>query len=238
MKNANASISKANKRGKVREMAKTAKKSLPALDTGEIITPDNVQTIAERVATRAIKTAYAASANDFMRRLHADACADVYQRRADYKTPLSDGYDVVQESAAVLSAHIGLRLHDTARTGEFDRAGKPIDVLRATFRAATRYINAQRQRVYKHAYIIDDATACGYVPALQYGITTAADYKRLREIICAMRLTATQRQVVLLRLRGLSIHAIAEKTRRHRKTVQEILRAVGKKYRATVDAEQ
>ena len=238
MKTAKVANSKATKRGKVREMAKTAKKSLPALDTGEIITPDNVQTIAERVATRAIKTAYAASANDFMRRLHADACADVYQRRADYKTPLSDGYDVVQECAAVLSAHIGLRLHDTARTGEVDRAGKPIDVLRATFRAAARYIARQKRRAYKYAYIIDNAAACGYVPALQYGITTAADYERVREIIRAMGLTITQRQILALRLRGLSIHAIAEKTRRHRKTVQEILRAVGKKYRATVDAEQ
>ena len=237
MKNANASISKANKRGKVREMKKAAKVPAPAIDCGEVITADNVQSIAERVAIRAIKTAYAASGADFMRRLYADTCGDVCQRRADYRSPLSDGYDVVQECAAVLSAHIGLRLHDTAGTGEVDKAGKPIDVLRATFRAAARYIARQKRRAYKYAYIIDNAAACGYVPALQYGITTAADYERVREIIRAMGLTITQRQVLLLRLRGLSIHAIAEKTRRHRKTVQEILEAIQKKYRATVGAE-
>lgn len=238
MKTTKTSIKVANKRGIVREMEKAASFPAPAIDRGEVITADNVQSIAERVAMRALKTAYAASGNGYVRILHASLCADVFDRKQDPRAVLSDGYDIAQEAAAVLWAHMGLHLHDPARTGEVDKTGKPIDVLRATFRAVTRYINAQRQRVYKQAYLQDEAAACGYIPAHPFGFTSANDYKRALAIIAAMKLAPRQRQVLAARLRGLSIHAIAEKYKLHRSTVQECLRAIGKKYLATIAPEK
>lgn len=238
MKTAEVANSKANKRGKVREMEKAAKVPAPAIDHGEVITADNVQSIAERVAIRALRTVYAASGHPYIGRLYVDTCKDVAENFADHKQALSDGADVVQVAAVVLTEHIGMRLHDAARTGEVDKAGKPVDVLRATFRAVSRYIDGQRHKVYKQVYLQDGAAACGYIPAHPFGFTSADEYKRTLAIIAAMKLAPRQKQVLAARLRGLSIHAIAEKYRLHRSTVQECLRAIGKKYLATIAAEK
>ena len=96
------------------------------VNTAEIITADNVQTIGERIA--AIVTVKTGA-------------------------PLLDGYDIAQTACAFLCEHIGKTLQDKTTDGQTDKDGQPVTILRACFRAVNRYIMGERQREYKYIYV-------------------------------------------------------------------------------------
>ena len=222
---------------------------------GGIITADNVTAYGERIAVRALKTCITsgkgytaesakkarengkninASGNfNFIYGLYTGLIADITARKNDTARPLSDGYDIAQTATAFLCDYIGKNINDPADTDEKNKDGTPASILRACFRAVNRYIMGERQREYKRAYVDEQDengnTLFYEIPDL-WDTPTATDFKRVKQVIDALNLTAKQAQILGYRLRGLSVHQIAEKLQIHRKTLQEHIKAIQAKY--------
>lgn len=230
------------------------KQATPAPAPADIITADNVITIGERIAIKALKTNLSAGGKpetaeknrdngkpiasgnfNFLYSLYAGLCADVHARQAGNVVTFSDGYDIAQTASAYLCAYIGKRLGDTADNGETDKDGNPITILRATFRAVNRYIMGERRREYKRAYVdIIDAngvTTYAEIP-LEWDMPTATDFERVNEIIAGMNLTDKQAQILRYRLRGIATDETTAKRRKGDATpapdsIHTIARALG-----------
>lgn len=249
--------------------ARKTKKSAKALATAQkrlaniektvaeigVITAENVQTIAERIAVKALKTCLQtgkgytpdeaekarkkgknpnASGNfNFLYGLYCGLIGDITERK-NGKQPFSDGYDVAQTAAALLCGYIGKGLHDNAGNGETDKNGNPVDILRATFRAVNRYIMGERQREYKRAYV-DDTDEHGnrlyYEIPDEWDIPTATDFRAVSEIIAALKLSQNEKRFLSYRMRGLSLDAIAQKMGIRRDTLNTYRKRVKDKAR-------
>lgn len=217
--------------------ARKQTKPAPIADTAspaEIITADNVQTMGERIAVRALKTCYQKGGQPFIYALYCGLVADITENKKT-GAPLSDGYDIAQTASAFLCEHIGKTLQDTTTDGQTDKDGQPVTILRACFRAVNRYIMGERQHDYKRVYVdeIDENGATLYyeIPA-EWDTPTATDYKHITAVIKALNLTSRQAQILRYRLSGKSIHQIADILKIHRKTLQEHMQALQRKYTA------
>ena len=184
------------------------------VNNAEIITADNVQTMGERIAVRALKTCYQKGGQPFIYTLYCGLIADITENKKT-GAPLSDGYDIAQTASAFLCDYIGKTLQDTTTDGQTDKDGQPVSILRACFRAVNRYIMGERQREYKRAYVdeIDEKTGATLyyeIPEF-YDIPTATDYKRVNELITALKLSQNEKRFLSYRLRGYSLDVIAQK---------------------------
>ena len=217
--------------------ARKQTKPAPIADTAspaEIITADNVQTMGERIAVRALKTCYQKGGQPFIYALYCGLVADITENKKT-GAPLSDGYDIAQTASAYLCEYIGKTLQDKTTDGQTDKDGQPVTILRACFRAVNRYIMGERQHEYKRVYVdeIDENGATLYyeIPA-EWDTPTATDYKHITAVIKALNLTSRQAQILRYRLSGKSIHQIADILKIHRKTLQEHVQALQRKYTA------
>lgn len=217
--------------------ARKQTKPAPIADTAspaEIITADNVQTMGERIAVRALKTCYQKGGQPFIYALYCGLVADITENKKT-GAPLSDGYDIAQTVSAYLCEYIGKTLQDKTTDGQTDKDGQPVTILRACFRAVNRYIMGERQHDYKRVYVdeIDENGATLYyeIPA-EWDTPTATDYKHITAVIKALNLTSRQAQILRYRLSGKSIHQIADILKIHRKTLQEHMQALQRKYTA------
>ena len=191
-------------------MKKENKKQAKTTENGAtVITADNVKTIGERIAIKALKTVYAKSGHDFILRLYNGLIADINDKT---QKTLSDGYDVASVAQLYLLAYMGKSLQDT--TNEKDKDGNPATVLRCCFRAVNRYIMGERQKVYKCVYV-DDYNENGerlyYEIPQEWDIDGATDYKTITAIITALKLSVNEKRFLTYRLRGYSLDVIAQK---------------------------
>ena len=181
------------------------------VNNAEIITADNVQTMGERIAVRALKTCYQKGGQPFIYSLYCGIVADITENKKT-GAPLSDGYDIAQTACAYLCEYIGKGLHDKTADGQTDKDGNPVDVLRGCFRAVNHYIMGERQREYKRAYIDDldeNGNALIYeIPAF-WDMPTATDYKTVTAKIAEMGLSMNEKKFLTYRLRGYSLEKIA-----------------------------
>lgn len=230
-----ATASKRNRKQAQPAPAVIADTATPA----EIITADNVQTMGERIAVRALKTCYQKGGQPFIYTLYCGLIADITENKKT-GAPLSDGYDIAQTASAFLCDYIGKTLQDTTTDGQTDKDGQPVSILRACFRAVNRYIMGERQHDFKRVYVddIDENGATLYyeIPEF-YDIPTATDYKHITAVIKALNLTNRQAQILRYRLSGKSIHQIADILKIHRKTLQEHMQALQRKYTAYKQAQ-
>lgn len=205
----------------------------------EIITADNVQTMGECIAVRALKTCYQKGGQPFIYALYCGLVADITENKKS-GLPLSDGYDIAQTASAFLCEYIGKTLQDTTTDGQTDKDGQPVTILRACFRAVNRYIIGERQHDYKRVYVDDvdenGATLYYEIPA-EWDTPTATDYKGVTDTIKALNLTSRQAQILRYRLSGKSIHQIADILKIHRKTLQEHMQALRRIYTAYKQAQ-
>ena len=230
-----ATASKRNRKQAQPAPAVIADTATPA----EIITADNVQTMGERIAVRALKTCYQKGGQPFIYSLYCGIVADITENKKT-GAPLSDGYDIAQTACAYLCEYIGKTLQDKTTDGQTDKDGQPVTILRACFRAVNRYIMGERQREYKRAYVdeIDEnGNALFYEIPDEWDIPTATDYKHITAVIKALNLTSRQAQILRYRLSGKSIHQIADILKIHRKTLQEHMQALQRKYTAYKQAQ-
>lgn len=203
-----ATASKRNRKQAQPAPAVIADTATPA----EIITADNVQTMGERIAVRALKTCYQKGGQPFIYTLYCGLIADITENKKT-GAPLSDGYDIAQTASAFLCDYIGKTLQDTTTDGQTDKDGQPVSILRACFRAVNRYIMGERQREYKRAYVdeIDEKTGATLyyeIPEF-WDIPTATDYKTVTAKIAEMKLSMNEKRVLTYRLRGVSLEGIA-----------------------------
>lgn len=230
-----ATASKRNRKQAQPAPAVIADTATPA----EIITADNVQTMGERIAVRALKTCYQKGGQPFIYALYCGLIADITENKKT-GAPLSDGYDIAQTASAFLCDYIGKTLQDTTTDGQTDKDGQPVSILRACFRAVNRYIMGERQHDFKRVYVddIDENGATLYyeIPA-EWDTPTATDYKHITAVIKALNLTSRQAQILRYRLSGKSIHQIADILKIHRKTLQEHIQALQRKYTAYKQAQ-
>lgn len=219
-----ATASKRNRKQAQPAPAVIADTATPA----EIITADNVQTMGERIAVRALKTCYQKGGQPFIYSLYCGIVADITENKKT-GAPLSDGYDIAQTASAFLCDYIGKTLQDTTTDGQTDKDGQPVSILRACFRAVNRYIMGERQHDFKRVYVddIDENGATLYyeIPA-EWDTPTATDYKRVADLIGQLDLPQRQKQVLRYRLRGLSVNATAQKMGVTRQAAQNLLRKV------------
>ena len=190
-----------------------------------LITGENVQTLAEIVAVKALKTNLSSGKGktadeyqkhidnggkvatggnfNFLWKLYSGLVKDIAERQT-----LSDGYDIVQEIAVFLCGYIGKYITDNADNGEKDKDGNPVDVWRMAFRIANRYIMGERQKVYKVAYV-DEVDENGnrlyYEIPESWDLPTITDYKKVMEIINALNLTERQAQILRYRMKGIAV---------------------------------
>ncbi len=218
--------------------ARKQTKPAPIADTAspaEIITADNVQTMGERIAVRALKTCYQKGGQPFIYALYCGLVADITENKKT-GAPLSDGYDIAQTASAYLCEYIGKTLQDKTTDGQTDKDGQPVTILRACFRAVNRYIMGERQREYKRVYVdeIDEKTGetLYYEIPEFYDIPTATDYKRVADLIGQLDLPQRQKQVLRYRLRGLSVNATAQKMGITKQAVQNLMRKLQAKAKA------
>lgn len=198
----------------------------------DIITADSVQTMAEIIAVTALKTNYAKSGMPFIYSLYCGLIADITENKKT-GAPLSDGYDIVQEATAFLCEHIGKATTDTTTDGQTDKNGNPIDIWRACFRVVNRYILREKRREFKRVYVDDidaDGNTLYYEIPAEWDTPTATDYKHITAVIKALNLTSRQAQILRYRLSGKSLHQIADILKIHRKTLQEHMQALQRKY--------
>lgn len=225
-----ATASKRNRKQAQPAPAVIADTATPA----EIITADNVQTMGERIAVRALKTCYQKGGQPFIYSLYCGIVADITENKKT-GAPLSDGYDIAQTASAFLCDYIGKTLQDTTTDGQTDKDGQPVSILRACFRAVNRYIMGERQHDFKRVYVddIDENGATLYyeIPA-EWDIPTATDYKRVADLIGQLDLLQRQKQVLRYRLRGLSVNATAQKMGVTKQAAQNLLRKVQAKAKA------
>ena len=202
--------------------------------TAEIITAENVQSLGERIAVRALKTCYQKGGQPFIYTLYCGLIADITENKKT-GAPLSDGYDIAQTACAYLCEYIGKGLHDKTTDGQTDKDGQPVSILRACFRAVNRYIMGERQHDFNRVYVddIDENGATLYyeIPA-EWDIPTATDYKRVADLIGQLDLPQRQKQVLRYRLRGLSVNATAQKMGVTKQAAQNLLRKVQAKAKA------
>lgn len=181
------------------------------VNNAEIITADNVQSLGERIAVRALKTCYQKGGQPFIYTLYCGLIADITENKKT-GAPLSDGYDIAQTACAYLCEYIGKGLHDKTTDGQTDKDGQPVSILRACFRAVNRYIMGEQQREYKRAYIDDldeNGNALIYeIPAF-WDMPTATDYKTVTAKIAEMGLSMNEKKFLTYRLRGYSLEKIA-----------------------------
>ena len=239
-KQATTNASKQTKPASKRKQAQPAPAVIvDTANPAEIITADNVQTMGERIAVRALKTCYQKGGQPFIYALYCGLVADITENKKT-GAPLSDGYDIAQTASAFLCEHIGKTLQDTTTDGQTDKDGQPVTILRACFRAVNRYIMGERQHDYKRVYVdeIDENGATLYyeIPA-EWDTPTATDYKHITAVIKALNLTSRQAQILRYRLSGKSIHQIADILKIHRKTLQEHMQALQRKYTAYKQAQ-
>ena len=181
------------------------------VNTAEIITAENVQTMGECIAIKALKTCYQKGGQPFIYSLYCGLVADITENKKT-GAPLSDGYDIAQTASAFLCEHIGKTLQDTTTDGQTDKNGKPVTILRACFRAVNRYIKGERQYEYKRLYVdeIDEnGNALIYEIPEFWDMPTAADYKTVTAKIAEMGLSMNEKKFLTYRLRGYSLEKIA-----------------------------
>lgn len=225
-------------------MTKTNKKTAvntatQPIATDEIITADNVQSLGERFAVKALKTYYQKSGMPFVYSLYCGLIADITENKKT-GAPLSDGYDVAQTACAYLCEYIGKTLQDKTTDGQTDKNGNPITVKTAVFRAVNKYVKGERQHDYERVYVdeIDENGATLYyeIPA-EWDTPTATDYKGVTDTIKALNLTSRQAQILRYRLSGRSVYQIADILKIHRTTVKEHMQALRRKYTACKQAQ-
>lgn len=193
----------------------TTTQAAQPVNNGERITADNVIRIGENIAIKALKTCYTKSGMPYLYRFYCGLVGDITENK-NTAQPLTDGYDIVQTACVFLCGYIGKRLDDIA-DGDgkgTDKDGNPITILRGCFRAVNRYIMGEKQKQYKCAYI-DDIDENGnrlyYEIPDGWDIPTATDYKRINEIITALKLSQNEKRFLSYRLKGYNLDDIAHK---------------------------
>lgn len=192
------------------------------------ITPETLQQMSNAITIRALKTNYAKSANETVRKLLIDAIEFAHNPETAHG---GEGASLIQETALYLWGYNGKTLDDTTNDGQTDKDGNPISILRGAFRNIRSLIYGHEQRQYKQCYLEDYETENGEiaVPFL-WDMPTYTDYITVTEIMTALELTENQKYILNKRLQGFSLQEIADTKNTSKQAIANTLAKIGKKY--------
>ena len=213
-----------------------ALKDLPVNDT-ETITDETAQTMGERIAIRALKTTYQASGNPFILRLYCGLIVDILHNTKSATDNITDGYDIAQNAVLFLLSYRGQKLTDNANNGETDKDGNPVNILRACFRIVGRYIDGERQKEYKRAYL-EDADGVFYEIPFKWDLPTIADYKAVARVIEKLKLSQMEKRIFSMRMQGKSRDEIATALNIARGNVNTYCQRIAKKAQAVYGVDE
>lgn len=177
----------------------------------EIITPENVQALGERIALRSLKTCYQQSGQPFIYSLYNGLIQDIHTLKNNLLVPLSDGYDIAQTAIAFLCENMRKPLNDSIENGKTDKKGNPVTILRECFKAVNNYIMGERAHDYKRIYVEDldaNGNSLYYEVPEFWDMPTATDFNMVDEIIIALKLSVNEKKFLSYRLRGESLDTI------------------------------
>lgn len=210
--------------------------ALPVNDT-ETIADETAQTMGERIAIRALKTTYQASGNPFILRLYCGLIVDILHNTKSATDNITDGYDIAQNAVLFLLSYRGQKLTDNANNGETDKDGNPITILRACFRVVGRYIDGERQKEYKRAYL-EDADGVLYEIPFKWDLPTIADYKAVARVIEKLKLSQMEKRIFSMRMQGKSRDEIATALNIARGNVNTYCQRIAKKAQAVYGVDE
>ena len=196
-------------------------------ETTAIINAETLYDKADAIAIRAILTDLIKSENEMMRKLYFSAVKFALSGHVDDDG--NGGADIIQDTALFLCQYIGQSVNDPTADEQTDRDGNRITILRGAFRAIGAKIKRERQRSYKHAYLTDyENELC--VP-FQWDIDSYNDFIKIDEIITSLHLTVNQKQVLGLRMRGLSLEQCGKAKGCTKRAIAKTLEQIREKYK-------
>lgn len=195
-----------------------------------LITNDNVITLSEIIAVKAMKTNLASGTgltmDEYRKKiekgenpnasgkfnplydLYLDLVWDIMRRKKDHTQPMGSGYDIVSEIKLYLLRNVGKKTTDENTDGEKNKDGTTADIWRTAFRVANRYIIGERKQMYKCVYV-DEIDENGeriyYEIPQEWDVDTIHDYKTITAIIKQLKLTDTEKKILYYRLRGIAV---------------------------------
>ena len=174
----------------------------------DIITANNLQTIAQIIALKDLKTVYAKSGDKMIYNLFVGAVNDIVATCNLSNATFSDGMDIIQDIALYLWHYNGKSLQDS--NGLKDKNGNDISILRGAFLHINKIIHNHRQYELKRVYI-DDLNGNDLQVPFLWDIDNITDYTTIFDIIDSLDLTTQQQRILNARLQGLGYKAISQK---------------------------
>lgn len=194
---------------------------------GKPIDESTLYDFAISIAVKAATVNYSASGDGKM----LDMVRSCIRYADGFKNDERGGADLIQEVALFLWGYNGHTLEEFTTDGQKDKNGNPITVLRGALRHVQRYINGHRHMEYRRVYITDYEENHGEIavpPELH--IDDFVTFTDVNKIIQEMGLTEVEKSVLMLRLRGFSNHAIAEKRGVSRQAIIKAQKRIQAKY--------
>lgn len=218
---------------RLEELSKKADK-MP-INESEVIDDITAQTMGERIAVKAIKTAYQASGNPFMLQLYSGLIVDILYSTKNAKSVISDGYDIAQIAIGFLLSYKGKKLSE--ESGLLNKDGESVTILRACFKAVNSYIMGERQTSYKKVYL-EDIEGVFYEVPFKWDLPTIYDYKAVVNVIKKLKLSQMEKRILSMRMQGKSREDIATLLGVARGNVNTYLQRIAKKVQAVYGVEE
>lgn len=171
----------------------------------EIISPDNIMRIGERIACKALKTVLLHGYNRRLNKLYMDLVKDMVSVN-NPEHIFSEGYDLAQEAACFLCEYMGKPLNEVCA---YDVKGRITTILRACFSRVNHLITIEK----KDSYVITNPECPEVINlSVEFEATIAVeeDYTAVDEIIERMKLTPLQSKTLEYLMNGMSLMHIAE----------------------------
>ena len=167
-----------------------------------VISPDNVQRIAELISLRALKMLCQFPQKAFSH-LYKGLIRDVYYPDVYPNHIFSDGYDILQTVICFLCEHMGKRMDTMIST---DKKGNPVDIKRACF----KIVNHQ---VHQYTYVFNKFRSMDLPTEQEYvapdTLHEQQDYSVVDETLEKMYLNKGQQEVLDCFMNGMSYRKAA-----------------------------
>lgn len=189
----------------------------------EVISPENVQDMAELIALKETK-ALTAYSGCFILKIHRKLICDI-AHRGDLGHVLSDSYELVQAVALFLCEHFGKHLDDIYK---ITRKGKKVTLKIQCYRIISRIICAKYRRLYS------DLSAENLYPNLEpraeIELNDSKDYTAADEMVAKMMLTETHKEILNYRMSGASLREIGRHLGKCTGTIFDLLSTIRRRY--------
>ena len=195
----------------------------------DIITKDNIQDYAERMAVCATRGLARIMGKYQIHKLHASLIKDL-KHKNDIGYIISDGYDIVQEAICFLYEHLGERLDDRTCKGYH---GEVITLKTACYRHLGNYIQRRKRESEKNNSLEAFEYNEPYTEDIVYSDIRNQE-KEVDDIIERMNLSAEEKETLLCYMAGMGYVETAKHFSVQLTTIWYRRQRIQRKYRALI----